>query len=105
MFTDWDGGEQWYIVDKNRHQININAPSNNGAAAIRTLQPSSTNDEATADNAHPNTTIDFLASGFKIRTTNAASGEISYGTRNYIYAAWAEAPEFNLYGGQANARA
>ena len=40
-----------------------------------------------------------------IRTTNPASGEISYGTRNYIYAAWAETPEFNLYGGQANARA
>ena len=104
LLTDYDGGENWYLVDSERHKFNIAAPSNNGANAIRTLQPNSANNEATADNAHPNTTIDFLSNGFKIRTTNAASGEISFGTRNYIYAAWAAAPSIDLYGGGANAR-
>jgi hypothetical protein len=45
--------------------------------------------------------IDFLSNGFKITggnndNYNAAS--------TYVYAAWAEEPAFNLYGGQSNAR-
>jgi hypothetical protein len=45
--------------------------------------------------------IDFLSNGFKITggnndNYNAAS--------DYIYCAWAEAPTFNLYGAQSNAR-
>jgi hypothetical protein len=104
LLKDIDGGEQWYIIDSKRQTFNIPAPSNNGAAAVRTLQPSSSNSEATADNSHPNTTVDFLSNGFKIRSTNTGAGEISFGTRNYIYCAWAEAPTFNLYGAQSNAR-
>jgi hypothetical protein len=104
LLKDIDGGEQWYIIDSKRQTFNIPAPSSNGAAAVRTLQPSSANSEATADNSHTNTTVDFLSNGFKIYTTNPASGEISYGTRNYIYAAWAEAPVSGLYGAQSNAR-
>jgi len=104
LLKDIDGGEQWYIIDSKRQTFNIAAPSSNGAAAVRTLQPSSVNDEATADNSHPNTTVDFLSNGFKIRSTNTGAGEISYGTRNYIYAAWAEAPVSGLYGAQSNAR-
>lgn len=46
--------------------------------------------------------IDVLSNGFKIRVapadTNNASGA------SYIYAAFAETPSFNLYGGQSNAR-
>jgi hypothetical protein len=104
LLKDIDGGEQWYIIDSKRQTFNIPAPSNNGADAVRTLQPSSPNSEATADNSHPNTTVDFLSNGFKIRSTNTGAGEISFGTRNYIYAAWAEAPVSNLYGAQSNAR-
>lgn len=104
LLKDIDGGEQWYIIDSKRQTFNIPAPSNNGAAAVRTLQPSSPNSEDTADNSHPNTTVDFLSNGFKIRSTNTGAGEISFGTRNYIYAAWAEAPVSNLYGAQSNAR-
>ena len=45
--------------------------------------------------------IDFLSNGFRITggvndNYNAAS--------DYVYAAWAEAPAFNLFGGQSNAR-
>ena len=45
--------------------------------------------------------IDLLSNGFKPRenaTWANGSGE------TYIYAAFAEAPTFNLFGGQANAR-
>ena len=42
--------------------------------------------------------IDFLSNGFKIRGSN---GQIDSDS-SYIYAAWAEAPSFNLYGGQSN---
>ena len=44
--------------------------------------------------------IDFLSNGFRIRGSN---GQIN-GDASYVYAAWAEAPSFNLYGGQSNAR-
>ena len=54
---------------------------------------------ANVDNSGYN--VDFLSNGFKITggnndNYNAAS--------TYIYAAWAEAPTFNLFGGQSNAR-
>ena len=54
---------------------------------------------ANVDNSGYN--IDFLSNGFKITggnndNYNAAS--------TYIYCAWAEAPSFNLFGGQSNAR-
>ena len=43
--------------------------------------------------------IDFTSNGFKVRTnvTNSNSNTV-------IYAAWAEAPSVDLYGGGANAR-
>jgi len=47
------------------------------------------------------TDIDFLSNGFKIRNVrdaNNANGS------NFIYAAWAEAPSVNLFGGSSNAR-
>ena len=47
--------------------------------------------------------VDFLSNGFKIRA-NGSSGATNNGSRTYIYCAWAEAPAFNLYGGQSNAR-
>jgi hypothetical protein len=44
--------------------------------------------------------IDFLSNGFKIRGSN---GQIDSDS-SYIYAAWAEAPSVDLFGGGANAR-
>jgi hypothetical protein len=43
---------------------------------------------------------DALSNGIKIRHNGAAVNAAN----TYIYAAWAEAPEFNLYGAQSNAR-
>ena len=48
-----------------------------------------------------NNKIDLLSNGFKPRENaifHNTSGE------TYVYAAWAETPTFNLYGGGANAR-
>ena len=45
--------------------------------------------------------IDFLSNGFKLRDIGNESNATSY---SYIYAAWAEAPSVDLYGGGANAR-
>ena len=44
--------------------------------------------------------LDILSNGFKLRSVD----NDNVGSNTYIYAAWAEAPSFNLYGGQANAR-
>ena len=43
---------------------------------------------------------DALSNGIKIRHNGAAVNAVN----TYIYAAWAEAPTFNLYGAQSNAR-
>ena len=46
--------------------------------------------------------VDFLSNGFKLR--NGGSGATGIDGRSYLYMAWAEAPAFNLYGAQSNAR-
>ena len=46
--------------------------------------------------------IDFLSGGFKLRTNGTPNMNAS--SETYIYMAWAEAPTFNLYGAQSNAR-
>ena len=86
-----DAGESWYFRDNKRQTYNMTPPSNIW------LQPNA----SSAEGALGATTaeIDTLSNGFKIRTTNTGSGEISFGSRNYIYAAWAENPFKN-----ANAR-
>ncbi len=45
--------------------------------------------------------LDFLSSGFKIRTSDA---DMNDSGRTYIYAAWAETPSTNLFGASSNAR-
>jgi hypothetical protein len=46
--------------------------------------------------------IDLLSNGFCLRDNGAS--EINLSGNSYIFAAFAEAPTFNLYGAQANAR-
>ena len=84
ILKNYDNAEHWYFRDIARQTYNMAAPSNNW------LQPSTSNTEAA--NGATTAEIDVLSNGFKIRTTNPAAGEISYGTRNYIYAAWASNP-------------
>ena len=46
--------------------------------------------------------VDVLSNGFKLRNSySKINGSTSY---KYIYCAWAEAPTFNLFGAQSNAR-
>ena len=51
------------------------------------------------ENGTNQTRVDLLSSGFKLRQSNNPNN-----ANTYIYAAWAEAPSVNLYGGQSNAR-
>ena len=84
LLKNYDNAESWYIWDSVRQTYNVPPPSNNW------LVPNENYSEA-ANNA-TTVAIDGLSNGFKIRTTNPASGEISFGTRNYIYMAFAENP-------------
>ena len=100
LLKNSDNVEQWYFIDGARYPNNLGP----GSSTLVALQPSSNKTEADTVAQASNAGVDFLSNGFKIRSTNTGAGEISFGTRNYIYAAWAEAPSINLYGAQANAR-
>ena len=52
------------------------------------------------DQVGSNYPLDFLSNGFKMRTTDADMN----GNSTYLYAAWAEEPRSNLFGGQSLAR-
>jgi hypothetical protein len=90
----YDGGgsiinsHSWVIYDTSR---NVNNPSGSILAPNKAF--------AEENNS---TDIDFLSNGFKIRTNRSNINPGS--TQTVIYAAFAETPSFNLYGGQANAR-
>lgn len=85
LLKNTDNVECWYIEDNKRRTYNIAPGSDTNHIQINTATAEGAVNASTA-------TIDFLSNGFKIRTSNTASGEISFGTRNYVYAAWAESP-------------
>jgi len=79
-------GDGWYVYDTQRNKYN---PTNiylwaNGANV----------DQTSGD-------LDILSNGFKLRT---AASALNYTGYTYIYAAFAESPTQNLFGGQSNAR-
>jgi hypothetical protein len=88
MLKNYDDTEHWYVYDPERSPHNV---------AYQSLQWSSNGAENTGTS---DTRVDLLSNGFKLRQANGpnTSGD------GYIYAAWAEAPAFNLYGAQSNAR-
>ena len=45
--------------------------------------------------------VDFYSNGFRVLGN---TGQMNEYNKNFVYMAWAEAPTFNLYGGQSNAR-
>ena len=49
----------------------------------------------------PAVEIDFLHNGFKNKQTN---NQVNASGGTYVYMAWAETPEFNLFGSQSNGR-
>ena len=86
----------WLIADGERSPIN---PVNKALFANKSAA------EGKRGNGSDNYTgvwLDILSNGFKIRYTGTEVNGVSGQT--YIYCAWAEAPAFNLYGGQSNAR-
>ena len=95
-----DAGEEWYIINDDRYPNNLGP----GSSTLVALQPSDWNDEAATVAMAVNAGVDFLSNGFKIRSTDTSAGEISFGSRNYVYAAWAHQPGQSLFGGQSNAR-
>jgi hypothetical protein len=80
-----EGSNDWKIYDGTRNPHNV---------VTQVLYPNAANGE------DANTGVDFLSNGFKWRD----SGSAQNGAETIIYAAWAEAPTFNLYGAQSNAR-
>ena len=78
----------WRIIDSARELFNH-------GSGTRYLIPHKT------DNDAQNSPIDFLSNGFKIRSS---TGEVNENSHTFVYAAWAEAPSVDLFGGGANAR-
>ena len=85
-----DSGYNWNIYDTGR--------SYGGNPTNEVIRLNLTNAE---EANYGNGDIDVLANGVKIRNYWA---NINQDGKSYIYAAWAEAPAFNLFGGQSNAR-
>jgi len=80
---------------------NIPIFTNNGGkynGVVNTLSFNLTTAERTMDD---NPAYDYTSNGFLIRT---ADNNVNKTATTYIYAAWAESPLNNLYGGMANAR-
>ncbi len=90
-----DSNSGWHIYDNRRNTYNA---ANNFLLASHSYY-----ENRAANNTADVTTytVDFLSNGFKLRHN---SNNLNDGGSNYIYAAWAEAPAFNLYGAQSNAR-
>ena len=86
MWKETTVGESWFIHDTARTPYNV---------STQMLRPNSNLAEATGDS------VDILSNGFKFRSGGAGA---NYSGRIYIFAAFAETPINNLYGGQANAR-
>ena len=82
-----DSDEHWYVYDSVRSSYN---------PAYQSLMLSN---DIIEENGTTNTRVDLLSNGFKLRQSNGPNN-----ANTYIYAAWAEAPSINLYGGQSNAR-
>jgi hypothetical protein len=76
----------WYIYDTSRDPYNISGKE--------LLANEASSEVSDGD-------IDILSNGFKLRRSSLAFNNSS---NTFVYAAFAETPSFNLYGGQANAR-
>ena len=86
-----DNGNEMVIFDSERTKIN---QTSNNSAYLRSPDAGS---EGTANN------VDFLSNGFKSEKIRLLTNDSGSST-GFIYAAWAEAPSIDLYGGGANAR-
>jgi hypothetical protein len=89
MLKNTDNVENWYVYDSKRRIFNVAASSDSSYLSPNFASAEGYDRSPYGGNTN---TIDFLSNGFKIRSTNSNGGEISYQTRSYIYAAFAESP-------------
>ena len=92
-------GTGWVIVDSVRETYN---PVSTPLFANANIDEPTSASTTLNDRRFP---VDFLSNGFKMRVQyQEVNGATGGSFHTYIYCAWAEAPSFNLYGAQANAR-
>jgi len=84
-------GSNWSVIDAERNKGNFSS----SGSGTKISYWSTNTVEFTSGGAQ----LDILSNGFKVRNN---SSDINDGG-TYIYAAWAEAPSVDLYGGGANA--
>ena len=84
-----NGGNNWFMIDTTREPTN---PAGRKWFLVDTTAGEVTNN---------NKDFDILSNGFKPRLVTGYHNDNGV---PYVYMAWAEAPTFNLYGGQSNAR-
>ena len=84
----------WCIYDNERSKFN----PNDVFQCINLEKQDNVRGDNTADNSRD---VDFLNNGFKIRNT---ASTLNLNSHTIFYAAWAEAPTIDLFGGGANAR-
>ena len=89
-----NGNSHWCVFDNLRPGYN-KSPAQNRLH----LDENVTEDPDRVDDGQG---IDILSNGFRVRSNNWYETNLSGNT--YIYCAWAEAPAFNLFGAQSNAR-
>jgi hypothetical protein len=91
-------GEEWVIFDNER-----GANKYNPTGLVLYANSSGTEYNGNSTTGSNSRNVDFLSNGFKI---NDIGNPINWTgvTETHIFAAFAETPTFNLYGGQSNAR-
>ena len=83
-----EDGDPWIVYDAARNSSNL--------ATSRLQWNNNSNQSVSVDYA-----IDILSNGFKIRTSDQSWNDDG---ETFVYMAWAEAPAYNLFGAQSNAR-
>ena len=84
----------WCMYDNERAKFN----PNDKFLAINLAKADNVRGDNNSDNSRD---VDFLSNGFKIRNT---ASTLNLNSHTIFYAAWAEAPSVDLFGGGANAR-
>ena len=84
----------WCIYDNERAKFN----PNNKFLTINLAKAENVRGDNNSDTSRD---VDFLSNGFKIRNT---ASTLNLNSHTIFYAAWAEAPSVDLFGGGANAR-
>ena len=88
----------WVIMDSER--LSYNGLTPNHLYANHSTGEGKRGD-ASGTSSLTDMTLEPMSNGFYL---NGPGTETNANTGTYVYAAWAEAPTFNLYGGQSNAR-